>query len=151
MEIEESHDDPLPIAAKRHSNWDNSTWQIRRSGNNGWSIFRGGGWTPVIAADLTPCVSVYENEANSIIQNLDLSPLPADDIVHVQFDLGASEVAAYVVRETNGKRINYKNLGRLSSGKVAFDVDVSELASGIYVLTIALSNGAHLERKIVVH
>lgn len=151
MEIEESHDDPLPIAAKSHSNWDNSTWQIRRSGNNGWSIFRGGGWTPAIAADFTPCVSVFENEANSLIQNLTLSPLPADDIVHVHFDLDESEVAAYVVRDVNGKRINYKNLGRLPRGPVAFDVDVSELASGTYVLTIALSNGAHVERKIVVH
>lgn len=140
----------FPVAASSNSNWDNSSWQYRRMPDGEYQWDQGAGWTPAIAIDTSPCLSVFENDEIEQIQNLNLSPVPADQMVHVQFDLNKSDVAAYIIRDVSGRRIDYLNLGRLNSGLNSFDINVSDLASGTYILTIVLANGAHVEKAMVV-
>lgn len=93
-------------------------------------------------------VSVPENtytENSSLIQ---LYPNPATDNVNVQFDLNQNSDVEINVLNLNGQTLYSKKLNRIQKGEQNIELPVSNLSSGIYMISVKTNDGKYLGKLI---
>jgi hypothetical protein len=95
-------------------------------------------------------VSVEEKTANKTENNLSLYPNPTNGNVFVSFNGIDGESATINVMDINGRIIKKENLGKLSNGQINYAFETSDLASGMYIVSINSDSGTKRVAKLVV-
>ena len=78
--------------------------------------------------------SVVEN--NAVETNVSMYPNPVRNAATISFDLNAEAAVSYQVYDMMGRMVMTQTLGSYAEGSHAINVDMSELASGSYVLSV---------------
>ncbi len=97
----------------------------------------------VLAPPSTVGIKGYLSE-NSI----DVYPNPAQNTLYLKLDLNNKQEVSYKVTDVNGRLIQQKSLGSMSSGYE--NIDVSQLNNGVYFVSIQLADGPPLIKKAVI-
>lgn len=86
---------------------------------------------------------------NSINPNLiDVFPNPASNELYIKFDLGKSQQVTYSIKDVTGKIILEKNLNNVMA---AYEkVDISNIANGVYFVSLELDNKESFNKKLVI-
>jgi Secretion system C-terminal sorting domain len=80
--------------------------------------------------------------------NLKLAPNPASDYLQVQLTVTEAAASSLSLFDANGRMLLEMDLGELPEGYLPVDLDVSELAAGVYFLKYR--NGAVMEAERLV-
>lgn len=81
--------------------------------------------------------------------NLTLFPVPAHEKVNITFNLLQPAAVSYEVTDLSGKQTLISKSNTTKSGKVREEMNVSELASGIYLLQLHVGDSTYVEKIIV--
>lgn len=127
------------------SSGDSDTGQgwINIEGTQGWGTFTD---IPVVRMNFNPQLGVENNE---MFTGVSIFPNPATDKVAVDFNLNSVSNVTINVVDVNGKVVNTNTLSNLSSGANSTELNVANLAPGVYSVVIK-SNDSSLTRKLVV-
>ena len=106
----------------------------------------GNGVVHVINGVLLPA-SVSINEVTSI-ENLNVYPNPATDFVSISYTTNGNENVSYRMTDLSGKSVIVRNLG-VRNGVQIENIDLSNLASGMYILEIAAGNNRSVQKVTV--
>lgn len=96
-------------------------------------------WETVIGTDETVAVPVL----------LEVSPNPATDLLKIDFSLATTNKVQLFVSNAIGQTMVSRDLGVQLGGDNTYQLPVSNLSAGMYVLTLKTENGA-ITRKFVV-
>jgi hypothetical protein len=111
-------------------------------------------WTSSVANNYQGWDAYYEvdnvglDEALPVL-NLDVSPVPASDIVRIRFNMEESSALTLCLIDLTGQAVYRENIHQ-STGQFERKIDVSSLPSGLYFLQIATGSGS-INRKILVN
>lgn len=100
----------------------------------------------VVRMNFDPTSNVENSE---MFTGVSIFPNPATDKVAVDFNLNSASNVTINVVDVNGKVVNTNTLNNLSSGTNSTELNVANLASGIYSVVIK-SNDSSVTRKLVV-
>ena len=81
---------------------------------------------------------------------LQLFPNPAVDNTRIQFNLNEASNVAYEVRDINGKLIMWDNIGKHAAGSNSFNLNVSELPAGNYVIGVVTGGKNITHEKLMI-
>ena len=95
-------------------------------------------------------VGVNEFNENKTENNLSLYPNPTNGNVFVSFNGIDGETATINVMDINGRVVKKENLGKLSSGQLNYTIETSDLASGMYIVSVNSNSGTKRVAKLVV-
>jgi len=93
-------------------------------------------------------VSVPENIYTENSSSLQIYPNPAIDNINIQFDLTQNSNAEISILNLNGQTINTKKLNKLNKGTQNIEMPVSNLSSGIYMISVKTTDGKYLGKLI---
>jgi uncharacterized surface protein with fasciclin (FAS1) repeats len=106
----------------------------------------GNGVVHAINGVLLPA-SVSINEITSI-ENLNVYPNPATDVVSISYSTVGNENVSYRMTDLSGKSVIVRDLG-VRNGSQIENIDLSNLASGMYILEIAAGNKRSVQKVSV--
>lgn len=89
------------------------------------------------------------NTVKENINDLNLFPNPARDLLTVTFEVAKEDDVQLVVTDFRGKLVNQRVV-KAAKGKVESRVDVSAFSSGMYVVHVITTDGQHLTKKFIV-
>lgn len=95
-------------------------------------------------------VNVEEVEANhgfALYQNM---PNPASGTTRIRYQLDQSSRVSFEVMDLTGKRVKAQDFGMQVSGEHQFDLNISDLAPGLYTYTLNVGE-ARATRKMIVN
>lgn len=108
---------------------------------------------PMVRFNLDPSMestpnNVVENEANSfrLFQN---APNPAMGTTRMRFELNNAANVTLEVFDLSGKQVLSEELGRRPAGEHQFDLNISDLAAGMYQYTLTVG-AERATRKMIV-
>ena len=83
---------------------------------------------------------------NDLVNKIDVFPNPAIDKLNffIPNEITASQIELYDIQ---GRRVLSRQLLDNSSGNI--EIDINDLSSGIYVVSIGLTNGMKINKKVV--
>jgi len=84
-----------------------------------------------------------------IAKYVEVSPNPARDFANVVVSLTANEKVELNVYDVMGKLVMSNNYGQQSSGYHTYQVNTSNLTSGMYLFTVKIGNN-QTSKKVVV-
>jgi len=87
------------------------------------------------------------NEITSI-ENLNVYPNPATDVVSISYSTVGNENVSYRMTDLSGKSVIVRDLG-VRNGSQIENIDLSNLASGMYILEIAAGNKRSVQKVSV--
>ncbi|QNR23567.1 fibronectin type III domain-containing protein [Croceimicrobium hydrocarbonivorans] len=88
-------------------------------------------------------------DENPLAQSLNVYPNPAKDRVRINFtEVGSADVEIYL-RDAQGRDVLHRS-DRLDGGQYSGDLDLSGLASGVYMIEIH-SGGLRAHRRLTIH
>jgi transforming growth factor-beta-induced protein len=87
------------------------------------------------------------NEITSI-ENLNVYPNPATDFVSISYSTVGNENVSYRMTDLSGKSVIARDLG-VRNGSQIENIDLSNLASGMYILEIAAGNKRSVQKVTV--
>jgi hypothetical protein len=103
--------------------------------------------------DKTPTVCTYFEECRPTypeISKLKVYPNPAKDIVNIDFELNKPDKVRIVIFDIEGKPLRMlKDMEELPSGFNHLQVNMSNVPSGIYILTLQNNNGSYKTQRII--
>lgn len=148
VQVEDNSLLELTVAAQPNSDSDNSTLRWSFNSNQQLTWFGRNSFTPAIRAILSErAINVDEIENSA---SLEVFPNPAVNDIRVNIDLQNASYVAYEIRDINGKLVTFNNMGNYPAGKTNFDVNISEIAAGTYVLGIVADGAMIAREKLVV-
>lgn len=89
------------------------------------------------------------NEADQDLSNFLISPNPASDQVHIQYELQERGPVSFQVLDATGKLVFTQNQGLQESGPQSFNWHPNQLNAGIYWVDIRTKNGIQTQRLIL--
>lgn len=95
-------------------------------------------------------VGVNELDQAKTENNLSLYPNPTNGNVFVSFNGIDGETATINVMDINGRLVKKENLGKLSSGQLNYTFETTDLASGMYIVSVNSNSGTKRVAKLVV-
>ncbi len=87
------------------------------------------------------------NTVKNTIASVSLFPNPANDIVHVVVELSAPQELQFNVFDVTGRLIESHN--ESSAGSINYNLDVTTLASGVYVMEITAGENSVRKRFVI--
>ncbi len=90
--------------------------------------------------NLVPLPLTTSIEENNFVNSINVFPNPASEFVQVNFDLINSASVSIQLFDALGKEILNKQLGQLSPGNFNSSIDVLNLSSGLYNLSITTND-----------
>ncbi len=75
------------------------------------------------------------------LDNFKFFPNPANQSVNAQFELRQAGQASVEIQDALGRFVQSRSMGRLESGRQQIQVDVSDLAPGIYFFRLTVGEG----------
>jgi len=94
-------------------------------------------------------VSIEETEANDGFKLYQNMPNPATGTTRIRFDLDQAARVTFDVTDITGKHIQTLDLGMQVAGEHQFDLNIADLAPGLYTYTITVGNARSTRRMIV--
>jgi 5,10-methylene-tetrahydrofolate dehydrogenase/methenyl tetrahydrofolate cyclohydrolase len=94
-------------------------------------------------------VFVRTNELESKLSAMQLSPNPATEDLWVRLTLTESESLRYAVRDLTGRLIMEGDFGQVAEGDFAQQVNLGQLASGMYQMEIRSDAGLRTQKFVV--
>ena len=85
------------------------------------------------------------------LNDLTLSPNPANDLVRINFDLQEGATVAVEVISVTGSQAAIQELFILHAGPQQLQLNTSELSNGIYFVRISSGGMQHTERLVIQH
>ena len=147
VQVEDNSLLELTVNAQANSDSDNSTLRWSFNSNQQLTWFGRNTFSPAIRAILSErAISVDELEDSAA---LDMFPNPAVNDLRITLDLTNASYVAYEIRDINGKLVTFDNMGNYPAGKTSFNVNVSDIAAGTYVVGI-VADGAMIAREKLV-
>lgn len=113
-------------------------WRVRAHNSAGWGPFSGARSFTVVAT-----TSATEERA-TIGAHFAVAPNPATDAIEVRFNLESSGEATLTLRDQVGNRVASFAGGYRGRGEHLLSLDVSTLASGVYLVLLEAGDGRHL-------
>jgi hypothetical protein len=148
VQVEDNSLLELTVAAQPNSDSDNSTLRWSFNSNQQLTWFGRNTFTPAIRAILSErSINVDEIENSAA---LDVFPNPAVNEIRVNVDLQNASNVAYEIRDINGKLVTFNNMGNYPAGNTNFNVNISEMAAGTYVIGIVADGAMIAREKLVV-
>jgi hypothetical protein len=93
---------------------------------------------------------VNVSETASLLSGLSVGPNPAINTTRVNFTLDNAKAVAYEIRDMQGRLVTYANKGIFNAGTQSFDLNVSDIAAGNYMLNIVLDGASMVSTQLVV-
>jgi hypothetical protein len=93
-------------------------------------------------------VEPIQSEIVKTPQLYDPVPNPVKDFAVIQYFLPATSVISFTVTDLTGKIVYTENPGRINGGLATSRLDLSDLSSGVYLITLT-SNGLSRSKKFV--
>jgi hypothetical protein len=84
------------------------------------------------------------------ITGLNVGPNPAVATTRVNFNLENAKYIAYEVRDLQGRLVTYANKGLYTAGAQSFEINVSDMAAGQYLLNIVLDGASMVSTPLFV-
>jgi hypothetical protein len=147
VQVEDNSLLEITVRAQANSDSDNSTLRWNFNSNQQLTWFGRNSFTPAIRAILSERVISVDELENSA--SLDIFPNPAVNDLRINVDLEKAGYLAYEIRDINGKIVTFDNKGVYPAGKSSFNVNVSNIAAGTYVVGI-VTDGAMIAREKLV-
>jgi hypothetical protein len=85
-----------------------------------------------------------------LLSGLSVGPNPAINTTRVNFTLDNAKAVAYEIRDMQGRLVTYANKGIFNAGTQSFDLNVSDIAAGNYMLNIVLDGASMVSTQLVV-
>jgi hypothetical protein len=89
-------------------------------------------------------------ESAQLIKDLTVGPNPAVNSTRVNFTLDNAKAVAYEIRDMQGRLITFANKGMYQAGAQSFEINVTDIAAGNYMLNIVLDGAAMVSTQLVV-
>ncbi|MFT3884986.1 MAG: T9SS type A sorting domain-containing protein [Flavobacteriales bacterium] len=105
--------------------------------------------TPMVRLMLASVPMGVEDLVNNSLTLGGNVPNPFNHNTTIQYQLSYACHVSITVRDVDGKVVMSQDLGTRASGRYAYDIDATGLASGIYSYTLT-AGGDHLTRRMVV-
>ncbi|MCP4521446.1 MAG: T9SS type A sorting domain-containing protein [Cytophagales bacterium] len=99
----------------------------------------------VVTVDVQDAIA----EANAAKMNYTVYPNPANDITTISFDLEESANTSVVVYNAQGQAVSSVVNAELNADTHTFDIDASELPSGLYFIQLIANDTLAIQRLIV--
>jgi hypothetical protein len=103
--------------------------------------------TPMVRMNFD--ISLGLNDAKELTSSLNAYPNPANTNVNVNFSINESANVEMTVISVTGDVVYNNNFGSIAAGKYSKNINVSELANGIYFYTLNV-NGNVTTKKLVI-
>jgi hypothetical protein len=111
------------------------------------------GSTAMIRFNLDPSVANTPNNIQevastnfSLLQNI---PNPATGTTLIRYNLNAADAVSFEVMDFTGKRVIMQDLGRQVAGEHQFDLNIADLASGMYTYTLTVGQERATRKMII--
>jgi hypothetical protein len=85
-----------------------------------------------------------------LVNDLSVGPNPAVNTTRVNFKLDNAKAIAYEIRDMQGRLITFANKGVYQAGAQSFEINVSDIAAGNYMLNIVLDGTSMVSTQLVV-
>lgn len=107
--------------------------------------------TGLVRFNLDPAAStnveeVVAGESFVLFQNM---PNPAYGTTRIRYELGQSSRVTFEVMDITGKRVKAQDFGMQVNGEHQFDLNISDLAPGLYTYTLNVGNERATRKMIV--
>jgi hypothetical protein len=150
VETEEETVEELTVTAEPNSDNDNSTARKDFNSNQVLTWFFRNSYSPSVRLILSErAVGVNETEVSNL-SGLQLFPNPAVDNTRIQFNLNEASNVAYEVRDITGKLMMWDNIGKHAAGSNSFNLNVSELPAGNYVIGVVTGGKNITHEKLMI-
>lgn len=103
--------------------------------------------TPMVRLNFD--ISLGVNDSKELTSSLNAYPNPANTNVNVNFSLNESATVDMSVVSVTGDVVYNNNFGTIAAGKYSKNINVSELANGVYFYTLTV-NGNVTTKKLVI-
>jgi hypothetical protein len=104
--------------------------------------------SPAIRLITSERVGIEENA--QLVNDLSVGPNPAVNTTRVNFKLDNAKAIAYEIRDMQGRLITFANKGVYQAGAQSFEINVSDIAAGNYMLNIVLDGTSMVSTQLVV-
>lgn len=111
------------------------------------------GSTAMIRFNLDPATAdtpsnIEEVSSNnfSLLQNI---PNPATGTTLIRYNLNAADAVSFEVMDFTGKRVIMQDLGRQVAGEHQFDLNIANLASGMYTYSLTVGQERSTRKMII--
>lgn len=98
--------------------------------------------------DVTVEVTDTNIEDLTFVNALNVFPIPANDILNIVFDLASNHNITIEVTDVTGKVLNTQN-NNYNKGNNAVQINTTDLANGLYVVTFKSNNEVASQRFVV--
>jgi len=89
------------------------------------------------------------NEPNQVLSNIQITPNPSTDYAQVNFSLNNSSDVSIELYDITGRLINSFSAGKLSKGNHYQQINVSDLAAGVYTVSVVSGNEKATQKLMV--
>jgi hypothetical protein len=90
-------------------------------------------------------------EGQTYLNNLSVYPNPANEKISVKLNLKNSSTLKLQLVDLSGQLVKEISTGHIAAGEFKKDIDVSEIASGVYMLKATVNNKSILEKFRISH
>lgn len=102
--------------------------------------------TPVVRLNFDPILNVNENALQ--VADAAIYPNPTYSMSTVEFNLVNASETTISITDLSGKIVTERNLGQLSAGANATEINTTSFNAGIYYVTVS-SNGSSVTKKLI--
>lgn len=102
--------------------------------------------TPVVRLNFDPILNVNENALQ--VADAVIYPNPTYSMSIVEFNLVNASETTISITDLSGKIVTERNLGQLSAGANATEINTTSFNAGIYYVTVS-SNGSSVTKKLI--
>lgn len=102
--------------------------------------------TPVVRLNFDPILNVNENALQ--VADAVIYPNPTYSMSTVEFNLVNASETTISITDLSGKIVTERNLGQLSAGANATEINTTSFNAGIYYVTVS-SNGSSVTKKLI--
>ncbi len=102
----------------------------------------------ILNGNSMPLNSVGISDPAIGLYDLSVSPNPALNTLYVQFNFKESDNVSLIITDLLGKVCYSNDMGTIISGEHRIPVDISELSSGTYFITLVGKNGTATSRFV---
>lgn len=95
-------------------------------------------------------LGIKDNESKADINSLGLYPIPMASNATIELELTKSDKVTFRVVDLPGRLVKEIKVGQVSEGKQTFNLDVSSLSEGNYILAVTLDSGRTFSKAFTV-
>jgi hypothetical protein len=96
-------------------------------------------------------IGIIENKKSENLSISNVFPNPASTFGKIRVDLAAQSNLSMQLTDLTGKTVWNNDLGKVTAGSHDYDIDVTNLPSGVYFLQVSSNSASKAEKLIIAH